>query len=95
MSQLKKFVAQRTDKLDQVLRELWALRPELYKRNSVIVYLGALALLDEARNTKKQMPASADENLEPCQDSFHVSEAADMSDGAAASEPHPDSAWNF
>ena len=95
MSQLKKFVAQRTDKLDQVLHELWALRPELYKRNSVIVYLGALALLNEARDSEKQMAFSSDEDLESSQDNSHASEAAGISEGAAASEPHPDSAWNF
>lgn len=95
MSQLKKFVAQRTDKLDQVLQELWALRPELYKRNSVIVYLGALALLDEARGNKKQMAFSADEDFELSQENPHVSGAADIPESAAASAPHPDSAWNF
>ena len=95
MSQLKKFVAQRTDQLDQVLQELWALRPELYKRNSVIVYLGALALLNEARGNEKQMAFSSDEDLESTQDNSSVSEAAGISESAVASEPHPDSAWNF
>jgi hypothetical protein len=95
VSQLRKFVAQRTDKLDQVLQELWALRPELYKRNSATVYLGALALLDEARGNKKQLPFNADEDLESGQESSHVSKTVGISDSAAASDPHPDSVWNF
>lgn len=95
MSQLKKFVAQRTDKLDQALQELWALRPELYKRNSVIVYLGALALIDEARGHKKQLPFSTDKDLESSQSDSFVSETEGISDSAAASAPHPDSVWNF
>lgn len=95
MSQPKKFVAQRTDQLDQVLQELWALRPELYRRNSATVYLGAVALLDEARSNKKQISVSSDEDLESGQETFPISEAVEASERAVASKAHPDSIWNF
>lgn len=94
MPDSKKFVAQRTDELSQVLKELWTLRPELYKKNSLIVYLGAVALVDEARNHKK-FAASSEEVSEVSEVSAPDAEAEIDSNHTKSSEPHPDSAWNF
>lgn len=90
----KKFVAQRTDELSQVLQELWTLRPELHKKNSLVVYLGVVALVDEARGNKKFMP-SADELSESINASDPVIMPEIELDGTESSEPHPDSSWNF
>lgn len=94
MSQPKKFVAQRTAAISQVLEELWTLRPELYRRNSMIVYLGALALIEEAKehnHLKKHLPALEKTMQE--EKPIAVA-AATPSNIELDSEPHPDSSWS-
>ena len=92
----------RTQSLEALLQELWALRPELKDKPSMTVYMGTAALIREVKLSAAVMNrsmspltpnASSIPVLNPNENISAKPEAITFT-GLESSEPHPNEQWN-
>lgn len=86
----------RTQSLEALLQELWALRPELKDKPSMTVYMGTAALIREAKHSAVLMSAGFAPSVQAKAAMPELPSAVEVAitSEAVADELHPNVQWD-
>ena len=101
MAHPTRMVVLRTDNLETLLQELWALRPDLKDKPTATVHCGTIALIRETKLTlaalcpksSSAVSVTAMHQLTEDSEPSWEEEASDFLQKESSEEPHPDSIW--